>query len=226
MNFVAIIPAKGNSKGLKDKNLRKVGRKSLLERSIIELKKSKYIDDIFVSSESDKILRYSLEKKCKIIKRPNKLSSKTATSESVLLHAINEIKRNNLKLPSFICFVQCTSPFQKASDIDNAFKYLKKNKNDSVFSATRFYSNLWIKNKTHTTPLGHNPKKRKIRQNVNNLYRENGAFYIFKTKNFLNTKSRFCLKPAPYLSNFFSQYEIDDEIDLMLSNIICKKFKL
>ena len=66
MNIVAIIPAKGNSKGLKDKNLRKVGQKSLLERSIIELKKSKFIDDIFVSSESDKILRYSLKKNVKL----------------------------------------------------------------------------------------------------------------------------------------------------------------
>ena len=161
MSIVAIIPAKGNSKGLKDKNLRKVGHKSLLERSIIELKKSKIINDIFISSESDKILKYSLKQKCKIIKRPNKLSSKTATSESVLLHAIDEIKKNNLELPSFVCFVQCTSPFQKAIDIDHAFKYLIKNKNDSVFSATRFYSNLWIKNKSQTTPLGHNPNKRK-----------------------------------------------------------------
>lgn len=226
MSIVAIIPAKGNSKGLKDKNLRKVGNKTLLERSIIELKKSKSIEDIFVTSESDKVLKYSLANKCKIIKRPNNLSSKTATSESVLLHAINEIKNNNLKFPSFICFVQCTSPFQKANDFDNAYKYLKSSKNDSIFSATRFYSNLWIKNKSKTIALGHNPKIRKIRQNVNNLYRENGAFYIFKTKNFLKTKSRFCLKPVPYLSNFFSQYEIDDKNDLITSNIICKQYKL
>lgn len=226
MSIVAIIPAKGNSKGLKDKNLRKVGNKSLLERSITELQKSKFIKNIYVSSESNKILEYSLKFKCEIIKRPKYLSTKTATSETALLHAINQIKINDNKLPKYICFVQCTSPFQNVDDFDNAFKYLKVNKIDCVFSATKFYSNLWTKKNNQIIPLGHNSQKRKIRQNVNNLYRENGAFYIFNTEIFLKTNSRFCNKPMPFLSNYFTQYEIDDEKDLVITNLISKKFKL
>ena len=226
MDLSVIIPAKGNSKGIKNKNLKKIGGKTLLERSIIEAKKSRFIKSIYVSSESNKILKYAKSLNCKLVKRPNNLSTTLASSESALLHAIKYIKKTENFTSTYICFMQCTSPFQSYIDIDNAFLKLQKTNNDCIFSVTPFKSNLWSISKSKLLPLGHDPNRRKMRQKINNIIRENGAFYIFNTESFLKTKSRFCNKPMSFISNYFSRYEVDDDNDLVISNLLSDKFTL
>jgi CMP-N-acetylneuraminic acid synthetase len=87
--ILAIILARGNSRSIKNKNLKKINRKPLLLWSIEQLKRSKSINQIWLSSDSNKILNYAIKKKINVIKRPAKFATSKASSESAYLHAIN-----------------------------------------------------------------------------------------------------------------------------------------
>ena len=92
LKSVAIILARGGSKEIKHKNLKKINGKSLLEITILQIKKNLDID-IFVSSDSNKILEEARRLRCYSIIRPKKLSGDDSSSEEVLLHAIQEIEK-------------------------------------------------------------------------------------------------------------------------------------
>ena len=106
MENVVIIPARGNSKGVKKKNLLNFCSKPLLYWSIVQAKKSKFKNHIYISSESEEIKKLCDKMKVKFIKRPKKLCSDTSSSESAIIHALNVIggKVKN------IIFLQATSP--------------------------------------------------------------------------------------------------------------------
>ena len=96
----AIILARGNSKSIKNKNLKKINGKPLLFWSIEQLKKTKSINQIWISSDSDKILKYALKNKINIIKRPKKFATAKASSESAWLHAVDFLEKNFFDHPN------------------------------------------------------------------------------------------------------------------------------
>ena len=102
-NVVAIIPARGNSKRLKDKNIYPVWGKPMIYWTIEAAKKSKLINSIYISSESDKIIKIAKKYKVKTIKRPKKLSKSNVYKIEALKHAVDEIIRRNKKT-YFSCF--------------------------------------------------------------------------------------------------------------------------
>ena len=95
--IVAFIPAKQNSRRLKNKNMRIVNKKPLIEYSINYAKKSKLVNEIFVTSDSDKILKFAKKKKVGIIKRGLKLCGETPIKK-VYKHAFNSIKNKKIKI--------------------------------------------------------------------------------------------------------------------------------
>lgn len=117
-NIVAIIPARGGSKGIPYKNIKLVGGKPLIAWNIIAAKKSKFIDDVYVSTDDEKISSIALSYGAKIINRPAELARDESSSESALLHAIGQINSEGV-FPNEIVFLQCTSPLTTCEDIDN-----------------------------------------------------------------------------------------------------------
>ena len=118
--IIAIILCKGNSKGVKNKNLKIFLGKPLLYWTIKSLKESNKIKEIYLSSESKKILNYAKKQKIKLIKRPKHLSQPRSQSEDSLLHAIEHIKTNF----EYIVFPQVTSPLRPKNIFDKSLKYL------------------------------------------------------------------------------------------------------
>lgn len=220
---IAIIPARGNSKSIKLKNLIKIENKSLISNTIIKLKKVKEIDHIFVSTESKTIEKEAIKYGAKVIKRPSYLSKDSTTSEDVLLHAIIEIE----KLINFenIIFCQCTSPLLMSKDIKKAIKLFSESKIDSIFSGYINKKIIWKKNKDKIYPINSNIKKaRKPRQVRNeNEFVENGCFYIFKRKDFLKYKNRFIKKIFCYLMDEYKSFEIDSKEDYNFIKLLFKK---
>jgi CMP-N-acetylneuraminic acid synthetase len=156
----AIILARSGSKGIKNKNLKKIGGKSLIEFSIQSAKKSKYVKNIFLSSDSKEYLELSEKLGAKKIMRPHSLADDFSSSEDALIHAIKEIEESNQQLSEYIIFIQCTSPFTTGKDIDNAFEYFVSSNFDSLFSGKVFHRFLW----SQSTVEGINNGQKLVRQ--------------------------------------------------------------
>ena len=214
MYIHSVILARGGSKGIKKKNLILIKNKPLIYWSIKRSLQSKYISHTWVSSDDNKILKYSKMNKAKTIRRPVKFSNDKATSESAWIHAVNRIKKD-YKV-DLIVGIQPTSPIREKSDFDKAIKFFKKKKFDSLFSSNVIQDlNTWsIKNNALLS--NYNFRKRKRRQDIKNNFLENGSFYIFNAEKFLKKKNRLFGKIGKYDMSKKTMFQIDDEIDLKI----------
>ena len=221
MTCIAIIPARGGSKGIPRKNLKKVGRYSLLARSIRACKKSSCIDAVYVSTDDEEIAEEALRFGAKVIQRPAEISGDTASSESALFHVLDVVEGQEGRYPDYTFFLQCTSPFIEASDLDKAFEDIVKAGADSLFAASASHAFIWKSDKDgNAYGVNHDKAVRKRRQELEPEYRETGAFYLFDTSGFLNAKHRFFGKTILHEVPQIRAIEIDSIEDLELSRTL------
>lgn len=219
--LICVIPARGGSKGIQNKNLQEILGKSLLSICIETYRDSKYIDEVFVSSDSDEILREAKKNGAIAVKREKNLSSDTASSESVIEDFLENYYKGNL---STIVFAQCTTPFITTDDINDAIEYFFLNKFDSLFSGSNHKGFLWKKNnKDIYKGINHietHPRKR--RQDLTEEVLENGGFYLLNIEGFLNSKNRFFGKIGCFITSN-RPIEIDDYDELDYARFFSKK---
>ena len=175
LKSVAIILARGGSKEIKNKNLKKINGKSLLEITILQIKKNLDID-IFVSSDSNKILDEARKLRCHTIVRPKKLSGDNSSSEEALLHAIQEIEKD-IECDTII-FPQVTSPLRSFSDFPDALNMFVKNEYDSLFTSNEASDFLiWGRSTNNKlSEVNFENTKRTNRQEKTEQIIENGSF--------------------------------------------------
>ena len=201
-NFSALIPLRGGSKGIKKKNIKTLAGKPLCEWVIKAAFESDKIGKIYVSTESEEIKKVinSLEMGGEIIDRPAELASDTASTESVMLHALNYIQTD------YLVTLQATSPLLEAKDLDNACVKFAENKYDSLLSATRTKHFIWTED---AKPLNYNPKTRPRRQDFFGSFVENGAFYISNCEQLASSEVRLHGKIGIYEMTEETKTEID-----------------
>lgn len=218
--LVCIIPARGGSKGIKEKNLQKINGISLIGRTIKTFLKSKYIQKVYVSSDSLEILKESELFGATGIKRSAKLSSDISSSEDVLIDFFKNTYKENLKEA---VFAQCTSPLITTEDVDKAIEKFLEKDFDSLFSSSLFKGFIWERSEDLVcSGLNHEENvKRKRRQDINNEIIENGGFYIFKIAEFLKEKNRFFGKIGDYTTQN-QLLEIDEENELKYARFLLK----
>jgi len=230
---LAVILARGGSKGILDKNLSNLNGKPLLYFTISEAKKSSFISNIILSSDSDKIIEYAHSQNIQTLKRSSVLSSDTTTSEDSLLDAVKKSIDDGLKF-DYILLLQPTSPFRKVFHINESIEKIfsdpeinslvsicKSNINPNLFK--KIVGNNYIQ------PILKGLKKQSYphaRQNFNNVYYINGAIYIVKKDFFLKTGSLYDKKNGYYLMNEISSIDIDEPLDLELANYLLQKKEL
>ena len=225
--ILAIIPARGGSKGLPRKNILDLCGKPLIAWTIDASLKSKYISDTYVSSDDDEILNISKFYKASTIKRPDKLSQDTSDSQSVVLHTIKELEKQK-KFYDYIILLQPTSPLRDENDIDEAFKMLF-NKNATASISVCEIDNKILKafkeNKSgFIVGISNNTYPFKRRQDLPNTYLSNGAIYIIKKDDFLENNSFFTDRTISYIMNEKNSLDIDTKNDFnIVQEIICKK---
>lgn len=228
MKNVIIIPARGNSKGIKKKNLINFCSKPLLYWTLKQAKKSKLIRDIYVSTESKQISWLCKRFGVTVIKRPKKLCTDTSSSESAIKHVIKNIKQ---KVDNII-FLQATSPLRKPDDIDNAFKKFKKSKADSLFSGSKAegFFDIWELNNKKFYPLTIDFKKRKPRQIFKKQhFMQNGSMYIFKKKILDRYNNRIGGKIVVFEMDEWQSFELDTYkqkkiMEILFSKMLKKKY--
>ena len=224
MEITAIIPARGNSKGIKRKNLVNFCNKPLIYWSIKQALESKLITNVVVTSDNSEILNFSEKCGAIAIKRPIKISGDKASSESALIHAIKTI---NFEI-DVIVFLQATSPLRSTNDIDDAIKKFLKDKSSSLFSGSKMNDfNIWSKSKRNLKSINYNWKKRTIRQSKKNeIWCENGSIYVTKPKHLLKNKNRLTKKITIYEMLPYQAFEIDEIEDIPFMETIFRKFFL
>lgn len=196
INTLAIVPLRGGSKSIPDKNIKLIAGKPLCTWVLEALKNSGCADKIIVSTDSEKISQIvkNLNLGVDIIKRPDELATDHASTEDVVKHVLKTLPAKTVIL------AQATSPQTQAEDFKKALTLFKQKKYDSLVTAVRIKRFFW---NDAGKPLNYTPNKRPMRQNFNGSLMENGAFYI-------STASLYLKKPSSRLGGKIGVYEMDE----------------
>ena len=220
---LAIIPVRGGSKGVPNKNLQRVGESSLTKRLIDTLLRVDGISRILVSTDSSSIASLAIHSGAEVVERPPELASDSASSESALLHALSNIERRTSH--SEVVFVQATSPFIDPDAIGRALSKVRSGEFDVVFSAYETFGFLWKEDSDGSaTGLNHDPGHRPRRQDRAPHYMETGAFYVMRTEGFLKAKHRFFGRVGIEVVPEHSAIEIDTPEDLEIARVLARHF--
>ncbi|PFG32004.1 acylneuraminate cytidylyltransferase [Paramicrobacterium agarici] len=219
---VAIIPARGGSQGIPAKNLREVGGTPLIVRAIEAAAASARIQKVVVSTDDEQIAAVARAAGADVIERPDELATHEATSESALLHALAQLDARGAA-PEITVFIQATSPFIDPVDIDEAIARVASGTSDVVFSAVPNHSFLWRPDEIdpgNMVGVNHRRLTRQRRQDRPVEYRETGAFYVLRTRGFLEAKHRFFGRVGVQLVAEQNALEIDTLDDLRVARAI------
>lgn len=217
MNIVAVIPARGGSKGIPNKNIRIFNGKPLIATSIEAAISSKFVNKIYVSTDSKDIAKKSLEYGAEVLIRPSELANDIASSESALLNAIEQIEGKGDHI-DLLVFLQCTAPFITSQDIDGTISKLIEDNADSALAVVPFNHFLWINDENGAKGINHDGKYRKRRQDLIPQYLETGSVYVVKVNKFKEEKTRFCGKTTLYeIDDSAREHEIDDASEFFVA---------
>ena len=217
--FIALIPARRGSKGLKNKNLLKISNRTLVEIAIDNALSSKLISKVYLTSDSRKILDIGNKKKINNIFRSKKYSSDTATSKDVISHFLTQIKTSEI-FNNYIVYIQPSSPLLKSKHINNAISLIKKKKSNCLISCYRsesekFFKSLQINHRGKITPMFKKNFLYTNRQSFKDVYIPNGCIFIFRVeKNFLKKYIDYtdCI---PYIMKHNDVIDINNKRDLL-----------
>ena len=215
--FVALIPARGGSKGLKKKNLYPVNNKPLISWTIESAISSHYLEQIFVSSDDNSILEIASKEGVNCIERPANLAEDTSSMESVIMHSIEQIDKQGIGF-KYLILLQPTSPLRDSKDIDLACKKFIQLKADSLISVTNVESSVLktlVKDDNgFLRPAFDNKFPSMNRQQLPLAYKPNGAIYIINKKLFLNNPTLFQKDTAMYEMKENKSIDVDSINDI------------
>jgi CMP-N-acetylneuraminic acid synthetase len=231
MSILAIIPARGGSVGLKNKNMYPLNGKPLLFYTIQAAKKTKLLDRIVVSSDSNKILNFAKKKLVEVIKRPKNISDSKSTTHQAIIHCLNYLKKEENYIPYIILILQPTSPLRNSNHITNAIKiFLKDKQATSLVSCVKVPHNfhpasvMKENNRGYLTNFLKEKKKIFRRQDKSPVFARNGAS-IYIIKNSHVKKFLFGGRIIKFLMDQDSSIDIDSLEDIKKAEKILKKIK-
>jgi N-acylneuraminate cytidylyltransferase len=222
---VAVIPARGGSKGIAGKNLRTVGGVPLVVRAIRAAQAAPSIDRVAVSTDDPGIAAAADEAGALVILRPVELAGDTASSESAVLHALDAMESSPAtggRAIGIVVLVQATSPFIDPLGLDEAVRRVASTTADVVFSATRTHAFLWRDGEAAEGVVGvnHDRTSRPRRQDRAAEYRETGAFYVMNAVGFRAASHRFFGTVAVQVVPEGHGVDIDAPADLELARAV------
>jgi N-acylneuraminate cytidylyltransferase len=207
---IAIILARGGSKGIPNKNLIDFVGKPLLAWSILQARAATAVDAVFVSSDSPAILEVAALYGASPIRRPDELATDNASSEAALIHALDIIAKEQGADPGTVVFLQPTSPMREPSDIDGAVAAFHSQGADSLFTdAVLDDLCAWHEEDGVLKGKTFDPFNRGRRQDRKPLYLENGSIYVFKPALLRNAGNRLGGKIARYTMPYWKSFQID-----------------
>lgn len=226
MNIIALIPARGGSKGIPKKNLQDLCGKPLIARTIQEAKKCLFFDKIIVSTDDLEIAEVSKKFGAEVpFLRPNKIAKDDSPTIDTIFHALNYFEKKNCHVDVLV-LLQPTSPLRTSEDITMALNLFIENNIDSVISVSELihspYWSLKIENKFLKANFGDKYLNLR-RQDLPELFLPNGAIYISSNENIQKNKGFFGRRTMPYIMPNERSIDIDNIIDLKLAEILLRE---
>ncbi|MFC0682053.1 cytidylyltransferase domain-containing protein [Lysobacter korlensis] len=209
---VAIIPARGGSKGVPGKNVARVGGVPLVARAVAAALDAG-IRQVVVSTDDDSITAAAEEAGARVVMRPAELAGDTASSESALLHVLDQLEAEDGS-PRVVAFLQATSPFIEAASLRSAVDRVLSGDEDVVFSAFQTYAFLWRETGAGAEGVNHDAGHRPRRQDREPHFQETGAFYVMRADGFRSAQHRFFGRVGIEQVPEALAIEIDDPVEL------------
>lgn len=212
--IVAVILARGGSKGIPRKNVLPVGGVPLVGRSVIAVKNAVGISAVYVSTDDEEIATVAREYGAEVVVRPAEFATDKASSEGALLHFAEVVPAD-----AYV-FIQCTSPFTTTEDFTKGIEVFNQPEIDSVLAVTEDHGGFlcggftWDEDgKSVNYDYMHRPR----RQDMKKTYRENGAFYIMSRDGLLEYKNRLHGNVGLAHVTRLRSFEIDEPEDMSLA---------
>jgi len=221
MVSIGIIPARGGSKSIPLKNIKKLNGKPLIEYTIEAAIESKVLDRLIVSTDHDEIAsvceKYA---EVEVYRRPENLSTDTATTESVLLHVCDELELNEGLAPDFVLTLEPTSPMRTAQTIKRCISLIEKPDVDSVVGVVETRE---VYGKINNGIFEHLfPNQPRRRQDRESIYSESSTIYGTTLKILREKKSVLGDKVHPLIIEKKEAVDINDIYDFLLAEVIMK----
>jgi CMP-N-acetylneuraminic acid synthetase len=226
MATLAVIPARGGSKGLPGKNIRDLAGKPLIAYTIEAALNADFIDRVVVSTDDTKIAEVAVKYCAEVpFLRPAELASDTAGSVDVVIHTL-DFYRSKGTIFENIILLQPTSPLRDTNDIKGAFELYRGNKCDSVISVCEAMVHPLL-----LRTIGHEgcmkefveqKDKHLRRQDMEKVYQLNGAIYITAADKLIASHSFYGDANLPYIMSQENSIDIDCALDLQLAELILK----
>ena len=210
MNISVVIPAKGSSDRLREKNLIKVLDYSLTEMACEKFLKSKVIDNVYLDTDSEKIIDdvlHLFSKGLKLIRRPKELANNKITANDLIIYALHSIDKCDLILQSFV-----TSPLLKIETIDRCIKkFLNSKKHNSFLTVESTQEYWWTKD---GKPANFDTNKLPNSIDLEKIYKETHGLYGIYTNTLFKSKNRFGSNPMLIKISKVEGLDINDADDL------------
>ncbi|MFF4951527.1 cytidylyltransferase domain-containing protein [Streptomyces chattanoogensis] len=217
---VAVIPARGGSKGVPAKNLAAVGGVPLVARAVREARAARLVTDVVVSTDDAGIAAAARAAGAVVVRRPGDIAGDTATSEAAVLHAMDAYEEEQGTTVDAVLLVQCTSPFIVREDIDGVAAAVVEGGADSALTVAPFHGFVWrdAEPEAGTTDGGHGVNHDKSfrprRQDRPQDLLETGAAYAMDAAGFRTSGHRFFGRTELVRTDPARVLEIDDPHDL------------
>ncbi len=225
---LAVIPARGGSKGLTKKNLRSLCGKPLVSWAISAATDNKYVDRTIISTDDKKIAKVAESFGAEIpFIRPTDIAGDDASSMDVVLHAVNELEEKG-DFFSYVVMLEPTSPMTEPNDINKALFKLHSSRDVadaivgvSLVEATHPEFDIQLDVNNLIKPyMAKNFTNLPRRQDIEDIYFLEGSLYISTVSDFKNNKSFYHSRTLGYVVPRWKSIEIDDYLDLIIAETI------
>ncbi len=215
-DILAIIPARGGSKGIPRKNVRPFLGKPLLAHSIEHARQAPAVTRVVVSTDDAEIAEISRQYGADVVMRPLEISGDTASSESALVHVLDHLRKTENYRPELVVFLQATSPIREPGAVQDAIETLRREDADSLFSASPVHGFVWRRHHGKLSSITYDHLNRPRRQDIGEDVVENGSIYVFKTEILEKHNNRLGGKIAVYPMDPLDSFQIDEPGDFEL----------
>ncbi|WP_223552925.1 MULTISPECIES: cytidylyltransferase domain-containing protein [Lysinibacillus] len=223
--ILAVIPARGGSKGVPRKNIKMLAGKPLIAWTIEEAKKSKYITSVILSSEDDEIIEVAEKYGCDVpFKRPMEIAQDDTAGIMPVLHAIEQCPGYD-----YVVLLQPTSPLRTVEDIDGCIEYAIENNAEFCVSVKETEKSPFWMYTVNDGKMGQFIKQNQLitnRQELPKIYILNGAVYFSRIKSIVQKKSFLTEETTAYIMPFENSYDIDTELDFKVCQTIMLERKI
>ncbi|MEN0071402.1 MAG: acylneuraminate cytidylyltransferase family protein, partial [Propionicimonas sp.] len=216
---VAVIPARGGSKGVPGKNVAQVGGVPLVARAVRACLGATRVTAVVVSTDDQEIAAVARRAGAVVVSRPPDLAGDTAGSEDAVLHAIEVLYSGHTRRVDVVALVQCTSPFITSEEIDGVVAAVLDGA-DTAFTAARFHGFLWRPEPDGAVAVNHHHKRRARRQERPVELLETGAAYAMRGPAFLAKRRRFFGTIRAVETDPSRVLEIDEPADLERARVL------